>query len=279
MVQTHSEGFIPSYDGTKLYFQIWEKNCDHLVLITHGHGEHSGSYHRVVELLSPLPVSVIAWDLRGHGRSDGVRGYAKEFSEYSRDLDCLINILNQKKISKFKNLFLFAHSMGGLIQMQCLSGSDFGVTGQVLSAPCFGIKVPVPFFKELASAVAEAYFAKLTLPTDIDYDTLTRVPEVKKEYEKDLLRHQKMSAGVFSGMKKAFNSVQAQLSRLKTPTLIQIPEEDPVVDSQKTQILVQQVKNPLVLLKTYPNRMHELYNDLGREEVGADLTEFLRPHL
>jgi alpha-beta hydrolase superfamily lysophospholipase len=279
MALLHSEGFLSSYDGAKLYFQSWEKSTENLLLITHGHGEHSGSYHRVVECLSSLPVSVIAWDLRGHGRSDGQRGYAKEFSEYSRDLEYFIYLLNQKKIAKFKKLFLFAHSMGGLIQMQCLSGADFGIAGQILSSPCFGIKLPVPFIKELASAVAETYFAKLTLPTDIDYDTLSRIPEVKKEYETDLLRHQKMSAGVFSGMKKAFLAVEAQLSRLKTPTLIQIPQEDPVVDSQKTQSLVQQVKNPLILLRTYQNRRHELYNDLESAEVGADLTEFLRPHM
>jgi lysophospholipase len=278
-MQAHHEGFIDSFDGSKLYFQLWDNKSDTLVLVTHGHGEHSGCYMRVVDALAPTGASVIAWDLRGHGKSDGLRGYAVDFYEYSKDLEFLIMQLGNQKIVKFKKLILFAHSMGGLIQTAVVAGSMQKFEALVFSSPLFGISMQVPFMKELASVIAESFLPKLTLGTGIDYDKLTRDDLVKKEYELDNLRHQKMSAGVFLGIQKSFKNVSAILSQLKVPTLVQIPESDPVVDSDKTKQCVEIANNPGIQMKIYPGRRHELYNDLNRDEVFRDLAGFIKAHI
>jgi alpha-beta hydrolase superfamily lysophospholipase len=55
----------------ELFAHVWkpETVVRALVVITHGHGEHSGRYVHVAENLASRGLAVAGPDLRGHGRS------------------------------------------------------------------------------------------------------------------------------------------------------------------------------------------------------------------
>ena len=57
--------------------------------------------------------TVYAMDLRGHGRSDGPRCFVRRFDQYLDDLDLFLDRVHGREPGK--PLFLFGHSMGGLI--------------------------------------------------------------------------------------------------------------------------------------------------------------------
>jgi len=93
---TRSETFFKGYDQSKLFLQTWSTpEAIGTVLFTHGHGEHSECYHRLITGLDQIKDAkkwnFIGWDLRGHGKSDGLRGYAKDFNEYVLDYDLFFN--------------------------------------------------------------------------------------------------------------------------------------------------------------------------------------------
>jgi alpha-beta hydrolase superfamily lysophospholipase len=276
-----SEAFFNGYQETRLFYQFWEaKNSKANLIITHGHGEHSECYLRVIRALADLPLRIFAWDLRGHGRSDGLRGYALNFEDYNRDYEALMMHLQREHQIFQKPLFLLAHSMGGLIQLKALTENiHWPVTAQALSSPMMGITVQIPFPKELAAVALRVLLPKITLNNEISYDDLSRDPIIHQEYDRDVLRHAQMSSGVYLGSLATMELVKAKTQRIQIPTLLQIAENDPVVSTEKNLTLFKKLGAKEKILKVYPDRKHEIYNDLGREEVLQDLHDFLQAKL
>lgn len=276
-----SEAFFNGYQETRLFYQFWEAKYPKAnLIITHGHGEHSECYLRVIQALTDLPLRIFSWDLRGHGRSDGLRGYALNFEDYIRDYEALMMHLQREHQIFQKPLLLLAHSMGGLIQLKALVDNiHWPITAQALSSPMMGINVQIPFPKELAAVALRALLPKITLNNEISYDDLSRDPVIHQEYDRDVLRHAQMSSGVYLGSLATMELVKAKTQRIQIPTLLQIAEKDPVVSTEKNLTLFKKLGTKEKTLKMYPDRKHEIYNDIGCAEVLKDLHDFLQAKL
>ena len=61
------------------------------IFIVHGIAEHSKRYTHVVKFLNDSGYSVVTFDLRGHGESDGKRGYINKYETFFRRYSCLIS--------------------------------------------------------------------------------------------------------------------------------------------------------------------------------------------
>ena len=67
----------------------------------------------------PKGYAVVSLDHRGHGKSEGMRGYVNRFADYLDDL----NLLWESQLAKSKTpVFVFGHSVGGLIATLFVSG-------------------------------------------------------------------------------------------------------------------------------------------------------------
>ncbi|MCB0355660.1 MAG: alpha/beta fold hydrolase, partial [Bdellovibrionales bacterium] len=114
------EAIFYGYQHTELFYNIWKcANPQATVLITHGLAEHSECYKELAEDLNRLNYQVIVYDLRGHGRSEGKRGVIKEFDYFCHDLASFAEFC-KREFSENLPLFLFGHSMGGLITAKTL---------------------------------------------------------------------------------------------------------------------------------------------------------------
>lgn len=281
---TRTEGSFTGFQGIRLFYQRWTSNKPTgTLVITHGQGEHSECYLRTVEALQTLGLNLWAWDLRGHGRSEGLRGYTGHFQDYCNDLEILFGYLMGATQSEgLKNLPVFAlgHSMGGLIQLKALiDNPQWPLSAQVLSAPLLGYTIEVPKYKDLAARALIHLLPKVTMSNEIQNEQLSRDPRVHEEYQRDTLRTDRISAAVYLGSLEAITYVQARAAKVKIPSLVQIPESDPVVSSASTRSFFAQLPRGLIQVKEYPLRRHEIYNDLDREVPLADLTGFLAGHL
>src|SRR5262245_20100062 len=84
-------------DGLRLFYRAWipsEPTHKALVIFHRGH-EHSGRLIDVVRDLRLQGTAVFAWDARGHGRSDGKRGYASSFGRLTKDADEFIRHISE----------------------------------------------------------------------------------------------------------------------------------------------------------------------------------------
>ena len=111
----HAEGKFTGSNKLNLYWQSWvpEGTPVAVLLIVHGLAEHSGRYTNPVNYFVPKSYAVYSFDLPGHGKSDGKRGYVERFSNYVDDVKTYYDMVKQQ--NKDTKIFLVGHSMGGTI--------------------------------------------------------------------------------------------------------------------------------------------------------------------
>jgi lysophospholipase len=276
------ESELKTADNHSLFYQTWKPESESTsgwAIITHGQGEHSDCYQRLVETLDPLNLCVLAWDLRGHGRSDGQRGYAENFSQYVEDFYHFYTQVVVPTTSDSKRVWI-GHSMGGLIQLMGLSLlKDNTKELQILSNPYLDLAFQVPLIKDVGAIFLKNYLPKVTLYNEIRNEDLSRDPLVLKEYLQDTLRHHKISSGVYMGAKQFQQKLFDQAHRIQGPVFMQIAEQDPIVSSPRNKSFFELLIHPDNQIKIYSQRKHELYNDLDREEVFHDLKAWLKTFL
>ncbi len=276
-----SESFFKGHDGTKLFLQKWiTADAKGTIFITHGQAEHSDCYLRLVHALDKQKWNVIAWDLRGHGRSDGLRGYAKDFEDYVLDFKMFVDTCLLLPEVKNRPLVLLSHSMGGLIQTcSLLEGSIPEASAQILSSPLFGVAVAVPAWKDTGATFLNSLLPKLTLGNEIATNQLTRDADVIREYEQDPYRHNRISSGVYLGFKREFPKILDRAEEIKIPTFLHISDDDPVVSTESALKFFDKLGSPQKTLKIFEGAMHELYNDTIRAEAFHAVIEFLKPFI
>lgn len=262
----------------KLFLQSWENSKvtpQGCVLITHGIAEHSECYDHVAKALCDQGWLVFGWDLQGHGRSQGKRGYVKSFREFSRDLISVVRKIKQDETLPTENFHLFGHSMGGLVTLQALCSEKAPrVQSAILSNPCLGIAVEVPKIKEMASLWLNQFWPTLTLSNELRYHLLSRDPEMVASYSKDPLRHNKVSAPLYLGMNEAMDEARELSKNIKVPLFFQISGKDGIVNPQKGLDFFKAFKGEKSL-KLYEDSYHEVYNDLNKQEAIGDLIAHL----
>jgi len=272
-----SEGHFKGLGNADLFFQHWQNpRARGTIIITHGHGEHSDCYLRVVNALKDEAWSIYAWDMRGHGKSEGARGYAASFDDYCADyVEFLKMVLANPEVKKGP-VVLLAHSMGGLVQIKTLlAHPEFKPDALVFSSPLLGIGVEVPQFKKIGAEWLAKLLPRLTLWNEITNEHVTRDPEIIRELEQDPYRHARVCAPVYMGFLESFKFVHERASQLKFKTLFQISDKDPVISSSEAIRFFEALGSPEKEIKIYKDAKHEIYNDIIREQAFEDLRKFL----
>lgn len=276
MISSRKEFLFEGSRGHKLHGVLVDADAPQgLLCITHGQGEYTGSYHRLIRALEPLNLRILLWDMYGHGKSQGKRGTVPDVEVFVEDQARFLDLAETHAVTNGP-IFYLGHSLGGLVLTECLlKNESFKPQAVVLSSPFFGLGLEVPLIKDLAALAMGKLFPSITMGNEISDSNLTRDPDVLEEYSKDMFRHHRISPIVYLGALTAQRYVMNRAAHFKHPLLMQIPEKDLVVSSEKNKIFFEHCRSKLKELKVYPGRKHEIYNDLEREEVFADLIHFL----
>ena len=103
---------IQAYDGLNLYMTTdTPESPKAVVIISHGMCEHSGRYAAVTQKLFDRGFKVYRYDLRGHGKSEGERGFYSAPDEITEDLHRIVDIASEENPGLKR--FLLGYSMGG----------------------------------------------------------------------------------------------------------------------------------------------------------------------
>jgi alpha-beta hydrolase superfamily lysophospholipase len=274
-----SEGYFKGHDDFELFYQTWTpQRVRGTLVVTHGLGEHSECYVRLAEGLAGTEWEIFAWDLRGHGRSEGKRGVIREFDDFSRDLSVFVD--HVQHVRPRKPLVVLGHSMGGLITIRMLeTTADKGIKAMALSSPQLGIAVKVSKIKEVAAHYLNKYLPDLTLYNEIAYGDLTKDKEVQAEYARDSLRHDRISSGLYVQMLGAMEKARGQASAIWLPTLLQQAGDDTIVNRPMAEQFFEKLGSVNKRIIVYEDYKHEIFNELGRKKVFQDLAEWLEPFL
>ncbi len=160
--------------GIELFWRLWEAPRPvGAVLLVHGMGEHSGRYDAFARVLAEAGITSFAFDLRGHGRSQGPRGDVDAFPRLLEDLLAMEEEMG-RQLPPGLPPFLLGHSLGGLICIRRLQVFKGPWAGAVISAPWMATALP-NWLRGVGRFLGMAV-PGLSLPAGLKPDRLTRDP-------------------------------------------------------------------------------------------------------
>ena len=276
-----------------------------IVLLAHGMAEHSGRYARLGKVLCDAGFGLYAHDQRGHGKTAerGTLGYFADDDGWCAVVSDVASL--SRHISQGHPgvpVFLLGHSMGSYIAQAYLMHHSASLQGAILSASNFQ---PVALYRAASliarferlrqgpkgrSALIEwlsfGSFNKAFKPNRTRYDWLSRDPIQVDAYANDPLCGFRCTnqlwidlLGGLQQISKASNLAQIDPG---LPLLIMGGECDPVSEGKRLTDLAKALRNAgnrQLQLNLYPQARHELFNETNRDEVMADLIEWLNQAL
>jgi alpha-beta hydrolase superfamily lysophospholipase len=270
---------IISFDGTLLKCLIRETGSQRWLIVTHGLGEHLGRHEYMLKLFSQN-FNIAIYDLRGHGRSGGKRGYVQKFDYFSKDLHAIIEHLRNE--FSMRNYVLFGHSMGGLITanyIQNMVDKTFYPDKVYLSSPAvagggglgsFLAETPEFVFTLLSS------LPSLPLSGMLDLKKLSHDSRVYESYIQDEFNTLKIHSKLYWELLKTSKDVFSRPLRVNCPLYCSIGTQDVLVHPRYViEYFTKIEKN--AQLKIVEEGYHELHNEI--EKYRAPYFDFLRESL
>jgi lysophospholipase len=243
----------------------------------HGLAEHSGRYADFAGHFVSRGFAVSCFDLRGHGKSGGRRGYVTHFEDYLEDLDILRGLSVRDNPSR--PLFLIGHSVGGLIACAYAASGDRGLQGLVLSGPTLKPGASVSPLTIALARVLSALAPRLGVST-IDASSISRDKAVIDAYVSDPLVYRgKIKARLGGELIKAMEALPAKLPRIAVPVLILHGSADRLSNIEGSSMLHRAVASRDKTLRVYDGLYHEVFNEPERESVFEDLENWLTTRL
>ena len=299
--------WLEANDRSGLFVNQWlpDSTPRAVVLLAHGMAEHSGRYTHLGQALCAAGFALYAHDQRGHGKTAerGTLGYFADNDGWCAvvsDVASLSRHIGQAHPGI--PVFLLGHSMGSYIAQAYVMHHSASLQGVILSASNFQ---PVALYRAASliarlerwrqgakgrSALIEwlsfGSFNKAFKPNRTPYDWLSRDPAQVDAYASDPLCGFRCTnqlwidlLGGLQQISKASNLAQIDPA---LPLLVMGGACDPVSEGKRLEVLANALRNAgnrNVQLTIYPQARHELFNEIHRDEVTADVIAWLNQAL
>lgn len=267
-------------DGLHLYARHWAPPHPRgVVLVVHGYAEHSGRYEALAAALNARGLAVSAFDLRGHGLSQGRRVYVPHFAAYVDDLARFVGVVRARYPAL--PLFLLGHSVGGAVALHfALDHPTAPVAGLVLSSPA--LRYPdttAPFLRRAARCMSRL---APRLPTIVPFPptALTADAAELARVEADPLYYRgRLPARTGAELDAVTHRLPARYDALRLPLLVFHGTADPITDPAGSAALYRAAAGPDKTLRLFPGLLHETMHETEREAVFTLVAEWIAARL
>ncbi|WP_017193028.1 alpha/beta fold hydrolase [Italian clover phyllody phytoplasma] len=259
--------------NTGLHTDLKEvSNAKANIVVTHGIAESSKEYERLSNFLNNNNYNVLLYDIRSHGQSRNNSNDIADINNFNifiDDLHLIINSLKQK--NNLKNILL-GHSLGGMIN-NCYIYKYNDVEGVINSGG------PTKIIESANVFIEEEVIKNMPkIPVGRGYNKLSRLPLTQ---EMKNFRSVKFLTPNFvrNTMVLSIQYFQENLINnsyiYPQPLLLLHGSADSVILSENSQEFFDILTESNKELRIYPNMYHNLFNDLGNEQVYQDVIEWL----
>ena len=270
--------------------------------IVHGMAEHALRYGSFAEDACKRGFAVFAADHRGHGKSVSgadTLGYLADGDGFRRAVNDQYEI-NGEIGQNYPNIpiVVIGHSFGSFVTQEYIEiyghtvkaavligssgpGSGARAGSAVAALNCFfkGRRAPAKLMHKLVFGA----YNKTVEGAETDFDWLSRSCEEVQKYIDDPFCGFVCTAGFYRDLMRGLNRIHKQGAMKKIPAdlpiLIAAGSEDPVSDKCRTLKTLARVYKELGIqdaeLKIYGGARHEILNETNREEVKADILDWI----
>jgi acylglycerol lipase len=274
---TATEASFAGKDGLNIAYKAWASvgAARGVLVIVPGFNSHSGYYGWVASNLAAGGLAVYAVDLRGRGKSDGERFYVDSFGDYAADVGGLVSLA----IADNPGLpvYLLGHSAGGVVA--CIYTLDHQAQLAGLICESFAYQVPAPDFaiaalKGLSHLAPHAHVLKLA---NKDF---SRDPAVVAAMDADpLIANETQPTKTVAEMARADDRLKQSFGQFTLPVMILHGTQDHATRPSGSQFFYDNAGSKDKTIQLYEGHFHDLLNDVGREQVLADITSWIDARL
>lgn len=298
-----NEWFRPASSGWgQIFSRSWvEESTDPraVIVIAHGMAEHSGRYDHFARYLAGNGFAVYMNDHAGHGRSAQIKGHFADKDGW----ECVVKDLNALMDQAAERhpglpIFLMGHSMGSFLTRSFIvrygerlagcvicgtMGKNPGVpVGRAIAAAQIKLMGPRSSGRRIDKISSAGYNKRIENPVNSSA-WLSTDDAVCRAFEADPLSNFPFTAAgyrdLFVGLSEISSPQWAQKVPKELPILLIAGDQDPVGNygegPKQVAEWLQAAGVRSVQLKLYPGMRHEVLNEIGKEEVYADVLGWL----
>ncbi|MBM3122572.1 MAG: alpha/beta hydrolase [Chloroflexi bacterium] len=273
---TDTELTLKSKDGLTLIGRQWTPaTARGVVALVHGFGEHVGRYSHVAAALNQAGYAMLGYDLRGHGRSGGQRGFTPSYDAFLDDIDLLLGEARTRFPGK--PLFLYGHSLGGNLVLFYTLRRKPQLAGVVASAPQLRLAFKPPAWKTTMGRLMFNVWPGFSMPSGLEQAALSRDPEVVRAYAADPLVHDRVSARLGIGLIDVGNWLLEQASEFSLPLLVYSGSADRLTSPGACGEFAGKVRGDCTL-KIWDGLYHETHNEPEKADVLGLMVRWIQDH-
>lgn len=240
--------------------------------LVHGLGEHSGRYERVAAYLNGRGYDVQAFDLRGHGRSEGGRGHAPACDFLMDDIAAFLDQADDGEAGMPG--FLFGHSLGGSLVANYVLRRRPRLAGVILSAPAFRPAFAPPAWKMSLVRIMYRLWPSLAVANGLDLHALSRDPEVIRKYRDDPLVHDRITSRLAMDAMQCGQWAIDNASGFPLPLLIMHGDADRLTSCEASREFALRAGENC-RLKIWDGLYHELHNEPQSDLVLGEMAQWM----
>jgi acylglycerol lipase len=242
-----------------------------IVVICHGVKSHSGYYFWTASQLVADGYAVYALDLHGRGKSDGERFFLEKFQDYLDDVHATMNLARSRHAGL--PIFLLGHSAGGVISSVYTLEHQAELRGFICES--FAFQVYAPDFA-LAVLKGLSHIAPHAHVLDLKTKDFSRDPAaVQTMLDDPLIAGEVQPTRTVAELVRADERLKEEFPLMTLPVFILHGTADKVTKPGGSQLFYDTAGSKDKTLKLYEGHAHDLLNDVGREEVMADIRQWI----
>jgi alpha-beta hydrolase superfamily lysophospholipase len=269
---------MPGLTGTDLLYRKWPARpqgapAKAVFLLVHGVGAQSARWTFLAEHLAGAGWASYAPELRGYGLTpERPRGHVDSLRVWERDVLTLRETIAAENPGL--KIFLLGESVGALVAFNAVCRHPAAFAGLVLISPDFknGLKFPLSAYLTLVSLIL--FRPKKTIPIPFTSAMCTRDAAYQAAMDADPGELRSGSLAVMLSILREQTRAKKLAAKLDVPVLFLISGVDYLVDERAGRRLFPRLPVADRTILEYPEMLHALSIDLGREKVFQDILDW-----
>jgi acylglycerol lipase len=274
----HTEYYWKSADGITFYSQTWLPAVKPKAIINliHGLGDHSTRYDAWARQFAENGYIFRSFDLRGHGRSDGKRGYSSNYQKLIADITMFIHLGKEE----FPDLpvFLYGHSLGGNLVINYAIQNILDVNGLIITSPWFEPVNKSSKIKSMLASFLCNYIPGLSVNNGLKAEDISRDLRVVHDYKNDPLVHERISLRLAIEVIEAGAKACVSIYKINAPMLIMHGNADRITSCKASRNFVRNCSEKTTYVE-WEGGYHELHSDLDRDKVFRSIVDWLKTYI
>ena len=267
-----TERTFTSWDGAELFYRSWIPNraTDKALLLFHRGHEHSGRWRETVDSLDLDDIAIFALDARGHGRSTGDRGAAKNLHDVIKDVDAFARHVSEKFGMPMENMIVLAQSLAAVTVTAWVHDYAPPIRAMILATAAFHVKLYLPFAIPTLRIVRPRF-----VKSYVKSKMLTHDREQAAGYDSDPLIFRQIAVNVLLDLHDTAKRLVADAGAIQTPTLMIAAGKDWVVSLKAQQKFFDRLSSTHKRIEILPDAYHAIFHETNRRDVIGLVRDFV----